>query len=158
MKKIAALLLALCLICPAALATEITGSGEKQAETIIRTEVAQSYTVIIPPEVVIPFEQEETPLTIQVTEMHLQAAQDPAKVNRLKVTVEPRKGTLKNSVNAALTIPYAIGTAEGGDLFFGETGKQDMTVRIAQSDWNRAAAGEYADTITFTVTIAETAK
>ena len=52
-------------------------------------------------------------------------------------------------------IPYTINDASG-DVFTSADylavgDKTDLTINITQDDWNKAAAGAYADTVTFTV-------
>ncbi len=154
MKKLFALMLALALICPAAIATQAVPDGDRQADTLISATLNPGYTVLIPAEVAIPFNQTETPMTVQVLEMHLAIPEDSTKVSLLKVAVQPESGTLKHTGGTGAAIPYTIEAQEGqgSALLFDAAGDRVMNILIAPEAWNQAAGGAYADTVTFTIT------
>ena len=67
---------------------------------------------------------------------------------------------LENKADETKTLAYTIfeGKAEAvTDTVFAEAyyqtvgDKTDLTVNIKQDDWNKAYAGEYSDTVTFTI-------
>lgn len=149
MKKFFALLLALCLLCGAvALAATKT--------TILQTEVAESYEIVIPATVTIPFEATSTNLPVEVTALRTYSTGTiPDTVRKLYVKVANNDGTLDNENGDR--IDYSIGGSEataGKYLYFTEPGTKNFTVDITEAAWNAAPAGSYTNTITFTVAIA----
>ena len=63
-------------------------------------------------------------------------------------------GTLKNSKDNRKTLAYQI--QDGTTAFTSATYKMAgqstaLTIHIEQKDWNAAYAGDYADTVTFTI-------
>ena len=65
-------------------------------------------------------------------------------------------GKLENSIDATKVIPYAIKDAAGNAFtsatYLTEGDKTELTIHITAADWNAAYAGEYSDTVTFTIT------
>lgn len=66
--------------------------------------------------------------------------------------------TLKNSNNANAVIPYQIlaqdeaGSHPFTSAQYTKAGEETpLTIAIKKEDWKKAAAGEYADTVTFTI-------
>ena len=152
MKKLTAFSLALAL-CAAlstpALAADVTDkSNPKTQDVTIQTSIAPSYTVEIPANVAVTFNNPDT----KFGEIKLSAAQlDPGKAVNVALNAS---GTLKNKVDENKTIAYTI--KSGDDEFtsadFTTAGSNTaLTIHIDQDAWNKAAAGSYADTVTFTI-------
>ena len=136
-------------------ANPITETTEQKGEAVITTEIAPSYIVTIPADTKVQFNSLETSFgNITLTEARL----DPGKVVRVHLTTD---FTLKNKADTGKTIPYDITTTDdagtSGSLkkfdvqleFKGDT--CPLTIAITQDDWNKAYAGEYSDTVTFTI-------
>lgn len=151
MKKLLVLLMALCLLCgSAAVATEITESSSgNTASTVITAQIAEDYIVVIPPEVKVEFNALETSFDIAVTSLRL------APNRQLQVSLAAGSGALTTADGAEL--PYSL-LASDGTAFnaygFLAAGSAPVAVQVAQSDWNAAAGGDYSDTLTFSVAIA----
>ena len=152
MKKLLAALLSIALfasISATAFAAEINqDSNPKTATATIKTSVAPKYTVSIPADVTVAFNATTTDFgSIEVTSAQI----DPDKCIKVALTSD---GELNNTADSAKVIPYTV--TAGGATFtsatYDATGdKTDLTINIAQDDWNKAYAGEYSDTVTFTV-------
>ena len=71
---------------------------------------------------------------------------DPADEERL---------SLENSIDATKVIPYTIKDSEGAAFtsatYLTEGDKTELSIHITADDWNAAYAGDYSDTVTFTV-------
>ena len=149
MKKIIALVLSLCLLCGAVALAETK-------TTILQTEVAESYEIVIPPTVNIPFNATSTNLSVEVTALRTYSTGTIADtVRKLYVKVANNDGTLDNENGDK--IRYSIGGSEtttGKYLYFTKPETKNFTVDITEAAWNAAPAGSYTNTITFTVAIA----
>lgn len=64
-------------------------------------------------------------------------------------------GTLKNKTDETKTLPYTVTDSEGNTFTSGtytaKGNKTELKINITQENWNAAYAGEYSDTVTFTV-------
>ncbi len=144
MKNITALFLALLVLCAApALADEYT--GETTATTNIDLALEESYTLIIPSTLAIPFEQQETQLPVTVSGLRLLAPQD-GQERVLLVKSASASGELKNASGDAL--PY---TLTPGELVFRAEETQNLLVSIAPDAWDKAPGGEYTGAVTFSM-------
>jgi len=154
MKKFLSLLLALCLVCcTSALALrgegEYTGKDPTEAQTEVTVSIAETYTVVIPPTVNIPFNAESTPITVNVSDLRL--------IPGNLLYVQPKDyGTLTDAASQK-TLPYTLtGLTTKGDvsaLFFDKVGKADLAINIPAATWNATPAGSYVGTIAFTIAI-----
>lgn len=151
MKKIFASILTLCLLCgTTALATEY-GSASNNPETVLTTTLNESYTVVIPSTLNIAFNATSTNLPVQVTSLRLLPTG-----RALQVQVNQTSLKLVNEKNSSAKISYNIGGGEGTSArthYFTATGTKNFNVTIAKSEWDKAAAGTYKESITFTVGI-----
>lgn len=151
MRKIIAFVLTACLISsmslPAFAADINQGSNPKTVEATLTTTVAPTYTVTIPANINITFNVTSTDFgKIELTKAQL----DPGHV----VRVSAQTAVLKNTADETKTIPYALNT-NGGAFAAAEytaAGQSTaLTLDITQDDWNKAYAGQYKGTVTFTV-------
>ena len=147
MKRIFALILTLSLF--AALSLNALAVNTTGGQADITTSIAPTYTVTIPADVNVQFNATETAFgTIEV-----EAAQiHPNKC--IKVTLNS-DGKLENSIDASKVIAYSIKDSEGAvftsDTYLTEGDKTELEIVITEEAWNAAYAGEYSDTVTFTV-------
>ena len=69
-------------------------------------------------------------------------------------------GTLKNQADNTKTIAYTVNDTNGDAFTVGTYttagDKTDLTIDITQEAWNAAFAGQYSDTVTFTVSYINT--
>lgn len=153
MKKIIALILALCLLCGAvAFATEINQDSTSQsAETILTTTIEESYTLTIPATLNIAYGATETDMPLTVSNYRLKST------NQLKLR-QSWDGALENESGNTISYSLKYGNADVSSntnpVTFDANGTKNLVVTIAQSAWNSAAPGTYTDTVTFTVSIA----
>ena len=137
MKKVFALILTVCLLATmsvTAFAANTTGG---------------STTVTIPADVNVQFNATETAFgAIEVTAAQIH----PNKCIKVALASD---GKLENSIDATKVIPYAIKDSEGAAFtsatYLTEGDKTELSIHITADDWNAAYAGEYSDTVTFTV-------
>lgn len=148
MKKIIALALALLMVATMSVTAFAADTDTKTTDATITTSIAPTYTVTIPANTNVAFNATETAFgAIEVSAAQI----DPDKCIKVALTTD---GKLENAVDNTKVIPYEI---KAGDAAFtsatylaaGE--KTDLTINITQEDWNKAYAGEYSDTVTFTV-------
>lgn len=159
MKKLFAMVLALCLVCcTSALAVraegeeptgEYTGKEDTEATTIVSVTITETYTVVIPPTVNIAFNTVNTPITVNVSDLRL--------IPGNLLYVQPKDyGTLTDE-NSGETLPYTLtGLDTKGDvkaLFFDKVGDADLTINIPADTWNATPAGSYLGTIAFNIAI-----
>ena len=89
--------------------------------------------------------------------MELESAQiDPGYAVKVELKAS---GTLKNQVDSSKTIAYTIKDANDAftDAQYTTAGdKTGRTIDITQDPWNAAFAGDYSDTVTFTVSYINT--
>lgn len=164
MKKFFAVLLSLCLLCGTfALAEDNTisgdANGEKTANTVVTTTVEESYTITIPPEVLIPFES--TGITTQSVAV---TAYNLLSTHKLSVRYTSANGL--KMMNGASSIPYIM-LGIKPDMDYDTTGKAtwNLAVKVSETNgdstakiqeiWKNAKAGTYSDMLTFTVKIVD---
>ena len=153
MKKLFAVILTVCLLASisvTAFAVNTTGG-----EADITTSIAPTYTVTIPADVNVQFNATETAFgTIEVTASQIH----PDKCIKVELTSD---GKLENSIDATKVIPYAIkdstGAAFTSATYLTEGDKTELSIHITANDWKTAYAGEYSDTVTFTVSYVDKA-
>ena len=147
MKKLFALILTVALLMSmsvTAFAANTTGG-----EADITTSIDPTYTVTIPADVNVAFNAAETDfgaIEVEAARIH------PNKCIKVALTCD---GKLENSVDATKVIPYAIKDADGNAFtsatYLTAGDKTELAIHIAAADWNAAYAGDYSDTVTFTV-------
>ena len=86
--------------------------------------------------------------TIEVTTAQIH----PDKCIKVTLTTD---GKLENKIDSTKVIPYAIKDGQGNVFtsatYLTEGEKTVLSIHITSDDWNAAYAGEYKDTVTFTV-------
>ena len=147
MKKVFALILTVAML--ASLSVTAFAANTTGGDADITTSIAPTYTVTIPADVNVQFNATETAFgAIEVTASQIH----PDKCIKVALTTD---GELNNAIDNTKVIPYAI--KDGEDTVFTsatyltEGDKTDLSICIAEADWNAAYAGEYSDTVTFTV-------
>ena len=147
MKKTFALILAIALM--ASLSVTAFAANTTGGDADITTSIAPTYTVTIPADVNVQFNATETAfgaIEVEASQIH------PNKCIKVALTSD---GKLENSIDATKVIPYAIKDSEGAAFtaatYLTEGDKTELSIHITASDWNAAYAGDYADTVTFTV-------
>ena len=103
----------------------------------------------IPADVNVQFNATETDfgaIEVEASQIH------PNKCIKVALTSD---GKLENSIDATKVIPYAIkdstGAAFTSATYLTEGDKTELSIHITADDWNAAYAGDYSDTVTFTV-------
>ena len=152
MKKWIAMLLTLTLalsLSVTAFAAEINqDSDPKKADVKVTTSIEPTYTVTIPEDVQVTFNETST----QFGAIELTAAKlDPEYAVTVTLTAS---GTLKNEADKTKTIAYAVNSKDGAFSSAEYQNKGDrtvLTIDITQAAWDAAYAGEYSDTVTFTI-------
>ena len=147
MKKIFALILAIALM--ASLSVTAFAANTTGGDADITTSIAPTYTVTIPANTTVAFNATETDFgAIEVTASQIH----PDKCIKVELTSD---GKLENSIDATKVIPYAIkdstGAAFTSATYLTEGDKTELSIHITADDWNAAYAGDYSDTVTFTV-------
>ena len=153
MKKLFSILLAVALM--ATMSVTAFAANTTGGSTTITIDIAPTYTVTIPADVNVAFNATETAFgTIEVTASQIH----PNKCIKVALASD---GKLENSIDATKVIPYAIkdseGTAFTSATYLTEGDKTELSIHITANDWNAAYAGEYSDTVTFTVSYADKA-
>ena len=153
MKKIFALIIAIALM--ASLSVTAFAANTTGGDADITTSIDPTYTVTIPADVNVQFNATETAFgTIEVTASQIH----PDKCIKVELTSD---GKLENSVDATKVIPYAIkdstGAAFTSATYLTEGDKTELSIHITANDWNAAYAGDYSDTVTFTVSYVDKA-
>ena len=148
MKKLFALILTVCLL--AAMATTAFAANTAGGEADITTSIAPTYTVTIPADVNVQFNATETAFgAIEVTASQIH----PDKCIKVALTTD---GELNNAIDNTKVIPYVIKDSQGAAFtsatYLTEGDKTELSIHITANDWNAAYAGEYSDTVTFTIT------
>lgn len=172
MKKFLSIALALVMVCALmvpAFAAEITGDSTQvvgsPAEVVIKTSTlkdtdgdgkgdtsAESFTVVIPADTVIPWGTASTDVGYTV-ESHL------TRNKQVTVTVAGSGSmkTVDGKYTLAYTLDGATAYAAGAEVVYGtadEPGvKQALNVLVADDDWNRAVVEEYSDILTYTAAV-----
>lgn len=147
MKKVFAILLTAALLLSLSVSAFAANSAGGEAD--ITTSIAPTYTVTIPANTAVAFLATETNFgKIEVTAAQIH----PDKCIKVSLASD---GKLENSIDATKVIPYAIKDSEGNAFtsatYLAAGDKTELSIHIAASDWNAAYAGEYSDTVTFTV-------
>lgn len=129
--------------------TEITQSSDpKSVRTEVNFKIDPTYTVEIPANTAIDFNTTSTTLT---TNLGLSTA----RLDRgFKVTVTAKVNPLQNDKDSSQTIPftlYADNSPFSKAEFTNTNDKVQLSVHIDQSDWNKAPAGSYTGSVTFTI-------
>ena len=152
MKKLLSFTLALVMMLSVSItafaATIKQDSASKEANAVISTSIAPAYTVTIPADVNVSFNATSTSFgKIEVTAAQI----NPNKCIKVALTTD---GTLNNTVDSTKVIPYTVNagaTAFTSATYLTAGEKTDLTINITQNDWNSAYAGDYTDTVTFSV-------
>ena len=147
MKKVLTFALAVMLVmCLSVTAFAANTTG---GEADITTSIAPTYTVTIPADVNVQFNATETAfgaIEVETAQIH------PDKCIKVALASD---GKLENSIDATKVIPYTIKDSEGAAFtsatYLTEGDKTELSIHITANDWNAAYAGEYSDTVTFTV-------
>lgn len=148
MKKIFAMMLALCLLCSATVLAE-------SKTTILKTEVEESYTVVIPATVNIPFEATSTNLPVEVTALRTYSTGTIANsVRALHVKAASADNKLENQNGDTISYTISGGESQANMLYFTEIAEKAYTVSITKAAWDAAPAGSYTDNVTFEIWIA----
>ena len=147
MKKVFALILTICLL--ASMSVTAFAANTTGGEADITTSIAPTYTVTIPANVNVQFNATETDFgAIEVTASQIH----PNKCIKVALTTD---NELNNAIDNTKVIPYAIkdstGAAFTSATYLTEGDKTELSIHITANDWNAAYAGEYSDTVTFTV-------
>ena len=148
MKKLFAVILAAALVM--SLSITAFAANTTNGEADITTSIAPTYTVTIPADVNVQFNATETAFgAIEVTASQIH----PDKCIKVALTTD---NELNNAIDNTKVIPYAIkdstGAAFTSATYLTEGDKTELSIHITTSDWNAAYAGEYSDTVTFTIT------
>lgn len=157
-KKVLSLLLAAALVLPVMsmsvnAATIDQDSASKSEETTITTEIQPTYSVTIPEDTEIPFNETET----DFNRVELKSAQ--LEVGK-SVKVSVQTGALANTDDETKTIPYTVmaGEAKFTGAEYTTAGQgTDLTLVVDQDDWDSAYAGTYEGTVTFTISYGDIA-
>ena len=129
--------------------TEITQSSDpKSVRTEVNFKIDPTYTVEIPADTAIGFNTTSNTLT---TNLGLSTA----RLDRgFKVTVTAKVNPLQNDKDSSQTIPFTL-YADNSPFrkaeFTNTNDKVQLSVHIDQSDWNKAPAGSYTGSVTFTI-------
>lgn len=157
MKKLTAILLTMILalsMTSTAFAAEITeGDGNPKSEEVtISASIAPTYTVTIPKDIQVEFNKTSTAFgTISLDKAQI----DPGRAVKVELTAS---GLLKNKDDDTKTIDYAInagGTAFKSREYTTAGQSTPLTIDITKQAWDQAYAGEYSDTVTFTISYVE---
>ena len=147
MKKLFAVILTVALLMSlsvTAFAVNTTGG-----DADITTSIDPTYTVTIPANTTVAFNATETAFgAIEVTASQIH----PDKCIKVALASD---GKLENNIDATKVIPYAVKDSEGAAFtsatYLTEGDKTELSIHITANDWNAAYAGDYSDTVTFTV-------
>ena len=148
MKKLFAVILTVAML--ATMSVTAFAANTAGGEADITTSIAPTYTVTIPADVNVQFNATETAFgAIEVTASQIH----PDKCIKVALASD---GKLENSIDATKVIPYAIKDSEGATFtsatYLTEGDKTELSIHITADDWNAAYAGDYSDTVTFTIT------
>ena len=147
MKKIFAIVLTLTLL--ASLSVTILAANTSGGEADITTSIEPTYTVTIPADVNVQFNATKTAfgsIEVEAAQIH------PDKCIVVTIGTD---GKLENSIDNTKVIPYAIKDSYDNDFtgasYLTEGDFTELFIHITENDWNAAYAGDYSDTVTFTV-------
>ena len=147
MKKLFALILTVAML--ATMSVTAFAANTTGGDADITTSIAPTYTVTIPADVNVAFNATETAFgTIEVTASQIH----PDKCIKVALATDKE---LNNAIDNTKVIPYAIKDSEGAEFtsatYLTEGDKTELSIHITADDWNAAYAGDYSDTVTFTV-------
>ena len=147
MKKLFAIVLTFALL--ASLSVTAFAANATGGDAEITTSIDPTYTVTIPADVNVAFNATETAFgTIEVTASQIH----PDKCIKVALATDKE---LNNAIDNTKVIPYAIKDSEGAEFtsatYLTEGDKTELSIHITADDWNAAYAGDYSDTVTFTV-------
>ena len=147
MKKVFAVICAVAILM--SLSVTAFAANTTGGEADITTSIEPTYTVTIPANTNVNFNATETAFgTIEVVASQIH----PDKQIRVTLTTD---GELNNAIDTTKVIPYVIKDASGAAFttatYLTEGDKTELSIHITADDWNAAYAGEYSDTVTFTV-------
>lgn len=146
MRKFTAVLLSTMFVLGSFTSVMAQDSGTKQ--TTISVSVDPTYMVTIPANTTIKSGEQSSSLgKITIENVRL----EPDK--NVNVSVDA-SGKLKNTKDTSKTIPYKLmnGDKEFKSAFYTENSDNTMlTLLIDKSDWDKAYAGTYTDTLVFTI-------
>ena len=147
MKKLFAVILTVALLM--SLSVTAFAANTTGGEADITTSIAPTYTVTIPADVNVQFNATETAfgaIEVEASQIH------PNKCIKVALTTD---NELNNAIDNTKVIPYAIkdstGAAFTSATYLTEGDKTELSIHITADDWNAAYAGDYSDTVTFTV-------
>ena len=147
MKKLFALILTVAML--ATMSVTAFAANTTGGDADITTSIEPTYTVTIPANTNVNFNATETAFgAIEVTASQIH----PDKQIRVTLTTD---GELNNTIDTTKVIPYVIKDASGAAFttatYLTEGDKTVLSIHITADDWNAAYAGDYTDTVTFTV-------
>ena len=147
MKKLFALILTVAML--ATMSVTAFAANTAGGEADITTSIAPTYTVTIPADVNVAFNATETAfgaIEVEASQIH------PDKCIKVAIVTDKE---LNNAIDNTKVIPYAVKDSEGAAFtsatYLTEGDKTELSIHITASDWNAAYAGDYSDTVTFTV-------
>ena len=148
MKKVFALILTVCLL--ASMSVTAFAANTEGGDADITTSIDPTYTVTIPASTTVVFNATETAFgAIEVTASQIH----PNKCIKVTLNTDSK---LENSINSYKVIPYAIKDSAGNVFtsatYLTEGDKTELSIHITADNWNAAYAGDYSDTVTFTIT------
>ena len=148
MKKLFVLILTVAML--ATMSVTAFAANTTGGKADITTSIAPTYTVTIPADVNVQFNATETAFgAIEVTASQIH----PDKCIKVALATDKE---LNNAIDNTKVIPYAIkdstGAAFTSATYLTEGDKTELSIHITADDWNAAYAGEYSDTVTFTIT------
>ena len=153
MKKVFAVILTVALLM--SLSVTAFAANTTGGDADITTSIDPTYTVTIPADVNVQFNATETDfgaIEVAASQIH------PDKCIKVALTTD---NELNNAIDNTKVIPYAIKDADGADFtsatYLTEGDKTELSIHITANDWNAAYAGEYSDTVTFTVSYVDKA-
>lgn len=150
MKKVTSVLLAVMMLAAlmvpafAATFTQDEGTGGATVKTDTSAVVGDgTYTVTYDAEISVPWNYTSAVSSEYSVETHLKSGK------QLLVTASSDEIMTYN----ALELPYALGGVTSYTAGAAENATKEITVTVAQDDWNKAPVAEYTDTITYTAEI-----
>lgn len=137
----------------AAEVTEQDGSP-KDVTAEITTSIAPTYTVTIPKDVKVTFNETSSVFgTIKLEKAQI----DPDYAVRVELDAS---GKLKNAADKTRTISYTVNSGDGAFSsaeYQNEGDSTALTIGITQAAWDAAYAGDYSDIVTFTISYGKAA-
>ena len=156
MKKLLAIALAVALVFALSVAASaqnstITNTTSPQSTAaVISTTIDPTYTVTIPGDTPVSFGT----LSTDFGSVKLESAKlNPGYAVKVELTTD-YDYLLENQADTTKTIPYAIKAGDDAftSAYYTTAGQSTaLTINITAADWNAAYAGEYRDTVTFTI-------